>query len=109
MPRMIAEGVPTEGQVIIKELRVIETVRVNEKEVVIKGANMLSGTINFNNTKKSIVTFVVPFTKVPRVSLTMNNTSVSNPYISSATPNGFTVNFQNNWTGMVEWMAIERE
>jgi hypothetical protein len=70
---------------------------------------MQSGTINFKNSKKAIIIFEREFNKVPRITLTYNDTSVTNAYITNITKTKFTINFQNNWTGNVDWIALERE
>ncbi len=67
-----------------------------------------SGSINFVNTKKAIINFITPFSKKPKVLLTMGDTSVSNPYVTNVNLNNFIINLQNNYTGLVEWLAIER-
>lgn len=67
-----------------------------------------SGTINFVNSKIAIITFNKPFSKKPKILLTMGDTSVSNPYVNDTTLSGFNINFQNNFTGLVDWVAIER-
>lgn len=108
MPRFVAEGVETISPIIIKELRISQGILVKEKEVLVKEYMMQSGTINFTNSKKAIITFERAFEKVPRITLTLSDMSVTNPYTTNINKTGFTVNFINPWTGNLDWIALER-
>lgn len=70
---------------------------------------MQSGSIVFNSSKKAIIIFSSPFAKVPRINMSQMDTSISNPYTSTVSKTGFTLNFVNPFTGTVEWVALERE
>ena len=70
--------------------------------------NLVAGSIVFYNSKKSIITFAKPFAKAPRVAVTLMDTSSNPPYVTTATKTGFTINFQQNFSGEVQWVAIER-
>ena len=78
-------------------------------KLIALGANYMSGTVNFNNSKKAIVSFNMTFAKVPRAAVTQNDTSIANPYTTAVNKTGFTINFAIPFSGIVEWQAIERE
>lgn len=70
--------------------------------------NVQSGMIDFAGTKTASVTFPVPFpTRLPSVSLTLDDMSAGPPYKLSVTRLGFVVKFQNPYTGSVSWQAVE--
>ena len=92
----------------IDNLNIQQTITVQGKEAVIRDVNMQTGTINFFGTKKATVNLAFAFTKKPRITLTLLDTSTINPYTTGVELDKFTINFNNNWTGAIEWMAIER-
>ena len=102
--KMVREGIETMGAILAKSLK------VNNQDPVVKNTSMQTGSIVFVSSKKMVVSFVSAFALVPRLSLTLvNNTSAASPFSTAITKTGFQVNFQNNYTGTVEWIALERE
>lgn len=71
--------------------------------------NIVNGSIVFNTSKIGTVIFDKPFTKVPITQITLSgDTSSSVPYKASVTTTQMTVKFQTNYTGIVDWVALER-
>lgn len=89
--------VETTGDEIEEDL--VETIQIPK---------MQAGEISFINSKKGIVDFSVQFSRIPIVTLSIHNTTISNPYTVTVTRTGFVLDFQNDWTGTVDWIAIER-
>ena len=103
-----SKQVETGDDMVVNNIIVQNTISVKDKEVIVRGLNQLDWTLNFNWIKKAIVTFAVPFLKIPRVTLTMMDTSTVNAYVTNILKTGFTVNFQNNRNWTIERIAIER-
>lgn len=82
---------------------------VTTNDIFVKGKNMQSGSAIFTSSKKMIIVFAIPFLKVPRIALTLMANTAAPTYSTAVTKTGFTINFQTNFSGEVEWMAFERE
>jgi len=78
-------------------------------DILVKGRNMQSGSCTFVSSKKTAVTFPFAFLKTPRIALTLMSNATAPAYTTSVSKTGFTINFQTNFTGEVEWTALERE
>ena len=67
-----------------------------------------NGTLIFTSQKMKSAVFATPFTSPPNI-LFSNNANTSNVnYKTNVSINGFTMNFQTNFTGTVDWVAIEK-
>ena len=73
------------------------------------GKNIISGTATFNNVKTVLINLGTAFTKKPIITITLENTSTVPAYKVVISNNKFEIRFQNNFTGSVEWCAIERQ
>ena len=67
------------------------------------------GTAVFNATKNVSIAFASTFAKVPLIQLTMASSGTIPAYKSVVTTTGFTIKFQNAWTGDCDWTATERK
>lgn len=73
-------------------------------------ANVINGSVTFNNSKVGIVTFDIPFTKIPIIQITLNgDTSSTVPYKAGVSTTGLTIRFQNAYTGTVDWIGLQRQ
>ena len=73
------------------------------------GVNFITGTINMVNNKKAIINFNMAFTKTPRISLTLLDNAQAPAYTTNVNKTGFQINMPINYTGAIEWIALERE
>lgn len=64
--------------------------------------------LQFRGTKVASVTWPIPFTRIPSVSLTLGDASSQPPYKLAATKTGVAVRFSNAYTGSVEIHGAER-
>jgi hypothetical protein len=103
LDKLVAKEVPT--NFIVLDDAVADAIADAIATATLK---LQDGTINMTNVKKAVVQFITEFDKVPRVSLTISDTSSSSPYVTAVTTAGFSVNFTSNYTGSVDWIAIER-
>jgi len=71
-------------------------------------ANIMSGTVVFNNSKTAVIQYGTTFPKKPIVQLTLDHKSAVPPYKSQVKKNKVTIKFKTKFTGSVEWTAIER-
>ena len=67
-----------------------------------------SWTITMRNTKNVRVVYGLNFQRTPIVVLQLNDNSNVPPFKTDANSNSFTIKFQTNFTGDVEWIATER-
>lgn len=73
------------------------------------GKNMIGGTAMFDNVKTVLIDLGTVFTKKPIVTLTLENNNQAPAYKVVISNNKFEIRFKSNFTGDVEWSAIERE
>ena len=67
------------------------------------------GTAVFNATKNVTIAFATAFSKIPLIQLTMASSGTIPAYKSVVTMTGFTIKFQNSWSGDCDWTATERK
>ena len=66
-----------------------------------------TGTTEFNNERTKNILFKCPFTKIPAVTLTLDNEDNSPPYKINVLLTGFTIKTKSNYTGSITWQATE--
>jgi hypothetical protein len=105
---MIAEGIPTQGDLIIGPGF---KARIGEKEMIVKGVNMDQGTGNIIKASSIRIPFQTSFSRIPRVTLTLRDTSplATNPFVKDVSLTDFTVSFAQSLTCEFDWIAIERD
>ena len=72
------------------------------------GKNIHIGQEAFVNQKTKNVIFPVPFENIPAIDISVDNNSIAVPYRINITTAGFTIKFQINYTGNVEWKATKK-
>ena len=75
--------------------------------VLLSGITSQCGEVEFVNVKIMNVTFIRAFTRKPSVVLTLGDISTNPPFRVTVTKTGFTIKFQNNFSGNVQWQATE--
>ena len=73
------------------------------------GKTAQGGDVVFSNEKIKNVSFEVPFTSIPKISIDLDADSNSIPYTVNITLTGFQVKFKVNYTGNVNWSAIKTQ
>lgn len=64
-----------------------------------------TGTISFVNQKTKNILFNSPFTSLPNILFSNNAASPLVNYKTNVTSNGFTMNFQSNYSGTIDFVA----
>ena len=83
------------------------------------GRNAIGGTASFNNTKTAACYYrdlggnQILFTIAPQLQITLRDSTTNPPFKTGNIKSGnlfagFVIGFQSNFTGEVEWQAIER-
>ena len=94
-----------------EKITVINQITGNNDAVMVSGSNIQDGTVSMNNIKKSRVVFEQEFQTLPRVTLTFTTGSppASNSFVTDISITGFSINFAQNVTTQIDWIAIERK
>jgi hypothetical protein len=71
--------------------------------------NFITGTSYLTNQKQIKVTFTEAFDLVPAIQITLGDEAVAPPYKVNVSTTSFTIKFQNNFTGYLDWTAIGRK
>ena len=79
----------------------------NQHRLLLTGVNSQSGTVVFENSKSMRIDFPTEFTNWPAITVTLGDVNASPPYRVYPGKTGFTVRFQNSYTGEVQWVAME--
>ena len=84
-----------------------DTVFYKNKPLIISGHNIQGGDAVFNKEKTKNIVFSKPFTTKPYIDLTLEDTISSPAYHINVSKNGFTIKTGVNYTGTIEWKAIQ--
>lgn len=73
------------------------------------GVNVRSGTVTFNNSKVMNINFPTSFKRRPSVALALGDVNNIPVYKQQVTKDGLQIKFKTNFSGQVEWIAMEND
>lgn len=79
------------------------THKTSDDDFVVKGYQ--SGIANLANANSKNISFSEPFQAPPEIKISLDGNSVSVPYKTNVSVNGFTIRFQVPYSGNISWEA----